>query len=176
MKFPDKDKALADTFAKSATTMVGGVFTGAIVAAAMLGVSGMNQNLFKKIPYTETELRDIAEDVMKDKLDPREFGSAQQAAAHPYIRAGIIADSGVSAEAIEKRRKSEVMQQITARIDSIMAEPEFAQLMNEHSALWREQQRVLHGQQVASALQGAHGQVKAPQRASFSRSRQAVSA
>lgn len=141
------------------------------------GLGNAFDGVFAEKPLTEEQAAQLVAQVMDDKLDPRFYDDEQQRAARGHIRANIgdlshMKQSFLHAATLRKNNADEV----ASRIDAIMVTPDFTQLMNEHSAVWREQQRISHGQQVAAALTGSHAQMKAPPRASFTRNRNTVTA
>ncbi|MCC7036935.1 MAG: hypothetical protein IT560_06455 [Alphaproteobacteria bacterium] len=161
---------------------------GALAAATASAVTGLPMfntglgnafnGVFAEKPLTEEQAAALVAQVMDDKLDPRIYDDEQRGAARGHIgdRIGDLShlkQSFLHAAALRHKNADEV----AARVDTIMNTPDFTQLMNEHSAVWREQQRVLHGQEVAAALTGAgRAQIKAPPRASFTRNRNTVTA
>lgn len=160
---------------------------GALTAAMTAAVTGMPllhprlsstfDGVFAEKPLTEEQASKLLSEVMDDKLDPRRYDEEQQGAARTHIRANIgdlsqLKQSFLHAAALRKKNGDEV----AARIEAIMQTPDFTQLMNEHSAVWREQQRTAQGQEVAAAVASGHAQLKAPPRASFTRNRNTVTA
>lgn len=199
----EKDKKLSPLFAdKVSGERIGNKFkkplTGRMLDTGIVGMAGamaaamttvfmgnplMNpgmafDSVFAEKPLTEEQASKLLAQVMDDKLDPRLYDDEQQGAARGHIRANIgdlshLRQSFLTAASSRKKNAEEV----ASRIDAIMETQGFTQLMNEHSAVWRQQQRVMHGQEVASALSGGNPiQAKAPPRASFTRNRNTVTA
>lgn len=152
--------------------------TGAIMGNPLaVGLDKPFAGVFAEKPLTAEQAAKLIAQVMDDKLDPRLFDDEQQTAARGHIRANIgdlsqLKQSFLHAASSRKKNADEV----SSRIDAIMETGDFTRLMNEHSAVWREQQRVSRGQQVATALTASHAQIKAPPRASFTRNRNTVTA
>ncbi len=151
--------------------------TAAITGNPLLNMGTAFDGVFAEKPLTEEQAAKLVMQVMDDKLDPRRYDDEQQGAARGHIRANIgdlshLKQSFLHATSLGKKNAAE----IAARVDAIMETEGFTQLMNDHSAVWREQQSVLHGQQVAAAVTNTHEQIKAPPRASFTRNRNTVTA
>ena len=152
--------------------------TAAITGNPLLNMGTAFDGVFADKPLTEEQAAKLVAQVMDDKLDPRRYDDEQQGAARGHIRANIgelshLKQSFLHAASSGKKNAEEV----ASRIDAIMETPDFTQLMNEHSVVWRDRQRVMHGQEVANALSGGnHIQAKAPPRASFTRNRNTVTA
>jgi hypothetical protein len=156
---------------------VAGAMTAAITGLPMLNMGHAFNGVFAEKPLSEEQSSELLAQVMDDKLDPRRYDGEQQTAARGHIRANIGDLSHLKHSfltAVTSRNKNAA--EIETRIDAIMTTPDFTQLMNEHSAVWRDRQRVLHGQEVAAALTGSLTQIKAPPRASFTRNRNTVTA
>lgn len=174
------DKTHGGILKKSASTlMLGGGMIGAMTAAItglpMLNMGQAFDGVFAEKPLTAEQASELLTQVMDDKLPARRYDDEQQAAAREHIRAHIGDLSELKHSfltAVTSRQKNAA--EIETRIDAIMTTPDFTQLMNEHSAVWRDRQRALHGQQVAAALTGSLTQIKAPPRASFTRNRNTV--
>ena len=133
-------------------------------------------DLLKPHSLTEEQAQQVLVRVMDDMLDPRRFDDEQQAAARAHIRSGIGDLSGLKKSLLPKQGEKTPVEEVTERVTAMIESPVFTQLMNEHSAVWREQQSILHGRQVAAALTTAQVQAKAPPRASFTRNRNTVTA
>lgn len=191
----DKKDKLAPLFADKANhKKITGPFSGllfgtgiiAATAAAMAAAtphpllppgfgSGIT-DLLRSHSLTEEQAQKVLARVMDDMLDPRRFDDEQQTAARTHIRAGIGDLSGLKKSFLPKQGEKTPVEEVTARVTALMESPVFAQLMNEHSAVWREEQSILHGRQVAAALTSAQVQAKAPPRARFTRNRNTVTA
>ena len=133
-------------------------------------------DLLRSHSLTEEQAQQVLVRVMDDMLDPRRFDDEQQAAARSYIRAGIGDLSSLKKSLLPKQGEKTPVEEVTERVTAMMESPVFTQLMNEHSAVWREEQSILHGRQVAAALTSAQVQAKAPPRATFTRNRNTVTA
>lgn len=184
------DKVTEKKFQKPVTRLMLGTgivgMAGAVAAAMTAAVTGhplLNTGMafdgvFAEKPLTEEQTSKLLAQVMDDRLDPRLYDDEQQGAARGHIRDHIgdlshLKQSFLTAASSRKKNAEEV----ASRIDAIMETADFTQLMNEHSAVWRDRQRVMHGQEVANALSGGNPiQAKAPPRASFTRNRNTVTA
>lgn len=133
-------------------------------------------DLLRSHSLTEEQAQQVLVRIMDDMLDPRRFDDEQQAAARSYIRAGIGDLSSLKKSLLPKQGEKTPVEEVTERVTAMMESPVFTQLMNEHSAVWREEQSILHGRQVAAALTSAQVQAKAPPRATFTRNRNTVTA
>ena len=171
---PFSGVVLGAGFIAAATAAIAGPFTTHPLLPPGFGAAVTD--LLKPHALTEEQAEQVLVRVMDDMLDPRRFDDEQQVAARAYIRDGIGDLSGLKKSLLPKQGEKTPVEEVTERVTAMMESPVFVQLMNEHSAVWREQQSLLHGQQVAAALTSAPVRAKAPPRATFTRNRNTVTA
>ena len=128
-------------------------------------------DFLKQRPLTEDQAYDLLTQAFDAQLDPGAYSGQQQLAARFYLRSEMEGLPGITQSLLKKPGGTRMLQEVLERVAAVMAQPDFTQLMQEHSAGARRKQDMLYAQEVGAATVSAHAQIKAPPRASFTRNR-----